>query len=151
MNRSTVITLAAAGLTAFAAACAITTAGSAQISMTPTVLHLVSKDKNTVGFSPKHEPRQGDRIGFGAAVTGDDTGTELLTCTFIGKNQALCAVQESLSGGTLTAQGVIVNGKVDKTPFAITGGTGRYDGARGTALATDRTSSTTDVQITLRP
>jgi hypothetical protein len=63
----------------------------------------------------------------------------------------LCTVQENLSGGTLTAQGVIVNGNVDKTPFAITGGTGRYDGARGTALATDRTPSTTDLQITLRP
>jgi hypothetical protein len=36
-------------------------------------------------------------------------------------------------------------------PFAITGGTGAYDGARGTARVTDVSSSTTDVRITLLP
>jgi hypothetical protein len=34
---------------------------------------------------------------------------------------------------------------------AITGGTGAYDGARGTALVTDTSSSTTTVDVTLLP
>ena len=44
-----------------------------------------------------------------------------------------------------------LSGRANKTPFAITGGTGAYDGARGTALVTDVNSKTTDIQITLRP
>ncbi|UTI65164.1 hypothetical protein NBH00_02885 [Paraconexibacter antarcticus] len=151
MHRTTITALAATGLTALATALAITTTGSAQAPVPPTTLHLVSKDKKTVGFFPRHDPRQGDRLGFGAAVTGDDTGSELLICTIIGSHTALCTVQENLADGTITAQGVITNGKVHHTPFAVTGGTGRYDGAHGTALATDRTPATTDIDITLRP
>ena len=37
------------------------------------------------------------------------------------------------------------------TPFAITGGTGAYDGARGTALVTDTSETATKIAITLLP
>jgi hypothetical protein len=37
------------------------------------------------------------------------------------------------------------------TPLAITGGTGAYDGARGTALVIDVGDAKTDVTVTLLP
>ena len=64
---------------------------------------------------------------------------------------ALCVIVAHLSEGTLTAEGLLPAGGTKKTPLAITAGTGAYDGARGTALTTDISSTSTDIQITLRP
>ena len=140
-----------AGVACIGTVAVIATSGSAQ-GPAPTSLHLVEKDAKSVGFGPNHRPRQGDRFGFGSAVTGDDTGVGRGVCTVIGKNQALCNVEERLAKGTLSAQGLVgLTGRANKLPFAITGGTGAYDGARGTALVTDVNSTTTDIQITLRP
>jgi hypothetical protein len=36
-------------------------------------------------------------------------------------------------------------------PIAITGGTGAYDGARGTAVVTDVNQNTTEVTVNLLP
>jgi hypothetical protein len=136
-----------------AAAAVIATAGSAQVAPTPTTLHLTTKEQKTVGFFPKHKPVQGDRFGFGDTVAGDDTGYDRGVCTLIGKNQALCTVSLHLSKGTLSAQDIItnINGRSNKAPFAITGGTGAYDGARGTALVTDTSMTSSDIEITLKP
>jgi hypothetical protein len=139
----------ATGGAAIATAAVIATAGSAQ-SPAPTSLHLVDTTQKTVGFGPNHKPRQGDRFGFGNKVTGDDTGFNRGTCTIIGK-QTLCTVEVQLSKGTLTAQGFVPAGRANNVPFAITGGTGAYDGARGTALVTDVNSTTSDIQVTLQP
>jgi hypothetical protein len=138
-----------AGVAAIATTAVIATAGSAQ-APAPTSLNFVNKTQKTVGFGPNHKPRQGDRFGFGDKVTGDDTGFDRGVCTFIGKNQALCTVVVEVSKGTLTAQGLAPQ-HPKNTPFAITGGTGAYDGARGTALVTEVNSNTTDVRVTLRP
>jgi hypothetical protein len=138
-----------AGVAAIATTAVIATAGSAQ-GPAPTSLNFVNKTQKTVGFGPNHKPRQGDRFGFGDKVTGDDTGFDRGVCTFIGKNQALCTVVVEVSKGTLTAQGLSPQ-HPKNTPFAITGGTGAYDGARGTALVTEVNSNTTDVRVTLRP
>jgi hypothetical protein len=100
----------------------------------------------------RRKPRQGDRFGFGSTVTGDDTGVGRGVCTVIGTTQAPCNVQERLAKGTLSAQGLVsLSGRANKSPFTVTGGTGAYDGARGSALVTDVNSTTTDIQITLRP
>ena len=140
-----------AGVACIATVAVIATSGSAQ-GPVPTSLHFVEKNQKSVGFGPDRKPRQGDRFGFGSTVTGDDTGIDRGVCTAIGKNQALCNVEERLAKGTLSAQGLVsLSGRANKTPFAITGGTGAYDGARGTALVTDVNSTTTDIQITLRP
>lgn len=139
-----------AGVAAVAAVALLATSGSAQTAA-PTTLHLVEKDQKNVGFFPKHNPRQGDRFGFGSTVSGDETGNNRGICTVIGTGQALCVVQESLSKGTLTAEGLIrLRGRAHNTPFAVTGGTGAYSGARGTALVTE-TKTTTDVQVSLLP
>lgn len=149
MNRTTV-TLAAAA-TALTTAAIVATSGSAQ-TPSSTSLHLRAANQRSVGFIPKHKPHQGDRLGFGATVTGDDTGLDRGVCTFIGAGDTLCTITFHLSRGTLTTEGLATGGPPNKTPFAITGGTGAYDGARGTAIVTViRDPETTDFQITLRP
>ena len=142
-----------AGAAALVVAAAIATAGSAQQATTPTTLHFVTKEQTSVGFGPKGRPVSGDRFGFGDKVSGDDSGYDRGVCTLFGRRQALCAVTLHLAKGTLSAQDIITNieGRANKEPFAIVGGTGAYDGARGTALVTDVNSTTTDLQITLRP
>jgi hypothetical protein len=138
---------------AFVAAAAVValavsaTSGSAQ---TPsTTLHLVGKSQNGVGFFPKNRPHQGDRFGFGDKVSGDDTGIDRGVCTIIGR-QSLCTIQVQLSKGALTLQGFISE-RAHNQQIAVTGGTGAYDGARGTAVATQVNNSTTNIQVTLRP
>jgi hypothetical protein len=60
----------------------------------------------------------------------------------------VCNVQVQLSKGTLSVQGIAPQ-RANNTPMAITGGTGAYDGARGTALVTDHANST-EITVTLR-
>jgi hypothetical protein len=140
-----------AGVAGIALVAAIATSGSAQAPALTSV-HLVEKNQKSVGFAPNHRPRQGDRFGFGSKVSGDDTGIGRGVCTVIGTGQALCNIQERLAKGTLSAQGLVsLSGRANKAPFTVTGGTGAYDGARGSALVTDVNSTTTDIQITLRP
>lgn len=148
--RRTSITIAAA-VAAAASIAVIATSGSAQVP-TVTSLHLTGTAQKTVGFFPNHgRPRQGDRFGFGDTITGDDTGVDRGVCTVIGSS-GVCTVQVNLAHGTLTAQGTTSLSHPNKnTPYAINGGTGAYNGARGTALVTDSSSKTTDIQISLLP
>ena len=140
--------LGAGAAAAFTTAALMASAGSAQSP--PTTLHLVSTSQKNVGFMPKGAPRQGDRLGFGDRITGDDTGYDRGVCTIVGRPQILCTIQVQLSKGTLTVQGMLPE-RATKTPVAITGGTGAYNGARGTALATDHGNGRTDIDITLLP
>jgi hypothetical protein len=138
-----------AGATAALATAAIMAgAGSAQ---TPgTTLHLVGTAQKGVGFMPSRAPRQGDRLGFGDRISGDDSGYDRGVCTVVGTPQILCTIQVQLAKGTLTVQGMLPE-RASKTPVAVTGGTGAYNGARGTALATDHGNGKTDIDITLLP
>lgn len=148
-NSRTFATLTAA-TAAIATTALLATAGSAQTQPTP--LRLVEKTQKGIGFAPMHAPRQGDRLGFGSIVSGDDHGTSRTVCTVIGKAgfAALCTIQVQLSSGTLSAQGLVAE-KSHNAPVAITGGTGTYDGARGTALVTDVNTKTRNITITLQP
>ena len=132
---------------AIAATAVLATAGSAQTS--PTSLHLVAKSQKKVGFFPKRRPHQGDRFGFGDKISGDDTGIDRGVCTFIG-GRSLCNVQAQLSKGTLSLQGFIGQ-RLHNSPIAVMGGTGAYNGARGTAFVTNVNNSTTDINVTLVP
>jgi hypothetical protein len=133
---------------AVATAAVLATAGSAQTP--PTTLHLVSTTQKNVGFFPKKAPRLGDRIGFGDKITGDDMGYDRAACTVVGRNALLCTVQVQLSKGTLSVQGLLPQKSVNN-PIAITGGTGAYDGARGTALVTDVSKTQTKIDVNLLP
>ena len=125
----------------------IATAGSAK--GTPTTLHLVGIIQKNIGFAPVHPPKQGDRFGGGSEITGDDTGLQRSVCTIIGK-RGLCSVQLNLSRGRLSAQGLVPN-ETDHTPIPITGGTGAYAGARGTAYATQLSPTRTRFTVRLTP
>jgi hypothetical protein len=137
----------AAGAAAVATAAVLAASGSAQTA--PTTLHLVSKHDGSVGYFPKGRPRSGDGVGFGDKISGDDSGYDRGACTIIGRKM-LCTVQVQLSKGTLSAQGLIPQ-RSHNNPVAIIGGTGAYDGARGTALVTDVNDTTTTVDVTLKP
>jgi hypothetical protein len=133
---------------ALAATGVLATAGSAQPA--GRTLQLNAHEQPTVGFMPKGAPRQGDRFGFGDTVTGTDTGTDRGVCTFIGSAQALCTIQVVLSRGTLSAQGLLGQQSHD-AKVAVIGGTGAYDGARGTAAVTDLPGNRSRILVTLLP
>jgi hypothetical protein len=139
-------TLALVAIVAIVTIAIQASSGSAQTP--PTSLHLVAKSLKRVGFFPKHRPRQGDRFGFGDKLSGDDTGFDRGVCTLIG-GKSLCNVQARLSKGTLSLQGFVTE-KARNLPIVVLGGTGNYDGARGTAVVTDVNSSTTDIKITFK-
>ena len=140
--------LGAGAAAALATAALMAGAGAAQ---TPaTALHFVSTSQKGTGFMPKGAPHLGDRLGFGDRISGDDTGYDRGVCTVVGRPQLLCTIQVQLSKGTLTVQGMLPE-RANKVPVAITGGTGAYNGARGTALVTDTSPTQTDVEITLLP
>jgi hypothetical protein len=133
---------------ALAGAGVVAATGSAQSQVTS--LHLVSTSQSHVGFFPAHKRiRQGDRFGFGQKVTGSDRGISRLLCTAIGR-QLMCTVQLRLAHGNLTAQTFLAQ-RANHLPVAITGGTGAYDGARGTAFVTDVNSRKSTIDVSLRP
>jgi hypothetical protein len=141
------LALAAAAAAAIATVAILASSGSAQTA--PNSLHLVAKSQNKVGFFPKQRPHNGDRFGFGDKISGDDTGLDRGVCTLIGR-KSLCDAQAQLSKGTLSLQG-FVSEHSHNQPISVTGGTGAYNGARGTALVTDVNSSTTNIDVTLLP
>ncbi len=61
---------------------------------------------------------------------GARIGTANIICTVVGSNSGQCAGTFSLPGGKITAAGYIEFGGTDTVP--ITGGTGKYVGAKGT-------------------
>jgi hypothetical protein len=145
-NARVAVALAA---TAGAVIAASAIAGTGSARGTPTTLHLVGTVQPEIGFAPDHRLRQGNRIGGGSKITGDDTGISRTVCTRIGK-KALCSLQIQLSRGKLSAQGLVPD-RADHTRISIIGGTGAYDGARGTAIATQTSDTRTRLNITLRP
>jgi len=132
---------------ALVTAALVASSGSAQ-APAGTTLHFVAKSQKGVGFFPKGRPHSGDHVGFGDTISGDDTGYDRAACTIVGRS-LVCTIQVQLSKGTLSVQGIAPQ-RSNNTPLAIVGGTGAYDGARGTALVTDVNANTTDIDITLR-
>lgn len=59
-----------------------------------------------------------------------------------------CVVTAKLPGGQLTAQGV-TDFASDSSPFAITGGTGKYAKARGEAIVHNESETTSRIDIHL--
>jgi hypothetical protein len=144
--------IAATGLAAAAATAALAASGSAQDPAAPTTLNLKGTAQRSVGFGPTHRPHQGERMGFGERVSGDDSGISRVTCTFIGTRQITCAAVLRLTRGTLVMQGLLPAGPTPGVPIAVVGGTGAYDGARGTATITNTGGgATTRIAIALRP
>jgi hypothetical protein len=141
----------AAAVAAAASAAAFAVPGAAQTSGTE--LHLTATSQKSAEFFPKHRsPVPGAALGFGDRITGDDTGTSRAVCTFAaGRGVGLpCTIWVKLSKGTLALEAMLPE-KSHNTPIAVVGGTGAYNGARGTAFATDVSSSRTTLVVDLLP
>jgi hypothetical protein len=147
------IALASTIVAAAIAAAAFAAAGSAHSPAT-TSLHLVSMSQESVGFAAMHqEPRPGDRVGTGDIITADDTGIDRVICTVPSTRDALCTAVAKLSKGTLTAESLVsLRPGSGEVRYAITGGTGAYEGASGTPDVTDIPGTDkSDIWVTLLP
>lgn len=139
-----------AAVAAAAAAAALAVPGAAQTGGTE--LHLLATSQKSAQFFPHRRPHPGDQLGFGDKITGDDTGITRAVCTFVGgKGAGLpCTIWVKLSKGTLAFQAMLPE-KSHNAPVAIVGGTGAYNGARGTAYATDVSKTKTSIVVDLLP
>jgi hypothetical protein len=149
MKRSMALTLATA---AAAAAAAVTVAASpgAKPVAGPQALHLV--DKQITESGPKGRPGPGSMIVFSGKETGDDSGRSYVHCTLIDSRHGLCLGRFNLSRGTISVETVVpLEGGPKRFSLDITGGTGAYNGARGTATFTDIGKDKTEEIFTLEP
>jgi len=83
--------------------------------------------------------REGERIGHDGGVC---------TVTTVRGPELQCLVTISLSGGDITLQGLAREGEV--FVFAITGGTGQYQGASGEARVVVRSETVARVTLTFQ-
>jgi hypothetical protein len=100
--------------------------------------------------SGKPGPTRGDTFIFSEQLRedGQAVGADHIVCTFTGvwpKYTDFCRALFVLPGGTIVAEGASAHG-----PFtvAVTGGSGRYAGARGTIRATP-TKTGEDLAVSL--
>jgi hypothetical protein len=93
---------------------------------------------------PTTPPAPGDRLEFYEQASGGDTGHDFADCGVMNdEGEALCHVEFVLERGDISANAVInVNAATLDSSGPITGGTGRYNGARGTVAITGPVSNT---------
>jgi hypothetical protein len=102
------------------------------------------------GFDSPGPPRPGFVHAFTDKVTTDDgsKGHDVGLCTLITDTELLCHSEVILPRGQIAFQGVL-HRHDDNTPGSVIGGTGIYNGARGTATITDINPTTARVAVTL--
>ena len=129
----------------------IATSGSAKPSTKARTIVFIAKSAPG-GFFPKGPPHPGSRFGFTDTVTGSDgsKGHDYVSCTVIVGKTALCQAQLALNTGQLAAQ-FPVNLSRRTNQFPVIGGTGAYDGARGTGTAKTVSKTTTKITVHLLP
>jgi hypothetical protein len=96
----------------------------------------------------------GDEVVFSGNLlrNGGQVGRVGVVCTFVSTQnadrvEAQCPATATLPGGQITTQGTIVNRSLNFT-LPLTGGSGRYDRARGQVVSRD-TSTPTQPQVEL--
>ena len=102
------------------------------------------------GFDSPGPPRPGFVHAFTDRVTTDDgsKGHDVGLCTLITDTELLCHSEVILPRGQIAFQGVLHHHDRN-TPGSVIGGTGIYNGARGTATVTDINPTTARVAVTL--
>ena len=123
-----------------------------------TTLTLVEREGSAhfIDNPPRHGKRRPPSIGDQLILTGVDydasgrkrLGRSYLSCTFVGRNTMSCAGTIDLVDGQLSIQGVARDQTA--TVVAVTGGTRRFAGARGTMSVTGAGQRETAI-ITLQP
>ena len=133
---------------AIALAGIIATSGAAKPSPRIRTIHLTLVQ--TGGYNSPGSPRPGFVHAFTDKVTADDGGKghDVGLCTLITGTELLCHSQVILSTGQLAYQGIL-HQHDHNTPGTVVGGTGAYNGARGTAHVTDVSPTITKVTISL--
>jgi hypothetical protein len=135
---------------------AVGVGGTAAQEPTPPTgtLQLVLRDRDVrfqlIDVPPLQGRRQPPTRGDGFLLTGpvrNQAGNRagrlqaVFVITNVRREQAQVSATFLLRGGHIVASGAETKGRVDN--FAVTGGTGRYAGARGTLRVTDRRRTTT--------
>jgi len=121
-------------------------------SMTPHTIHLVAHEKqhkflNEGGFGDEEIFRGILDNASGATQVGIFAGT--LTSVSSNDSLNLATVDLQLPGGQITVQGFF--GTQSRIVHAITGGTGRYRGARGEFSFTSPSPGVLDMTLSLLP
>ena len=96
-------------------------------------------------------PSLGDQYIFHDVLKseGEKVGHEGGVCTIVSVRRAelQCVVTAYLSGGQITVQGLATDGEM--FVFAVTGGTGQYQGASGEARVVIRSDTVARITVTL--
>jgi allene oxide cyclase len=140
-NKKLITAAAAAAALVLAPVAALASTGSPSAWQGPTVIHVV-EHAITDTVQQFHPPKNslGDVLGFHNPVynasntrkVGRDNGFCIRTVA-TGMTEWECAWTTLLRGGDLVVQGPYYDNGTDTT-LAITGGTGKYTGAKGTML-----------------
>jgi hypothetical protein len=146
MRRPTILAITLTATIALAGI--IATTGGAKPTPRTRTIHLTLVQVG--GFDSPGTPRPGFVHAFTDKITGDDgiKGHDIGLCTLITSRELFCHSQVILTTGQLSFQGIF-HEHDDNTPGSIIGGTGTYNGARGTAYVTDVNPTTTKVTIKL--
>jgi hypothetical protein len=94
----------------------------------------------------------GDMTFCRATLRGDSAGRAHWDCVYLGTEPRGedCTAHAELAGGTLQMAGRLSHTSASST-WAVTGGTGGYSGARGTAEVRQLSATRTAVTFTLLP
>ena len=148
--------IAIAVAVAGAGAAALLGGGPAGAQDGPRVLRLTSVEQHC---ATADNGRRGESLadldacrGVLRNADGERAGRAHWTCVYLGSTRAGsdCSAVVSLRGGTVQAAGVLSH-MSRRSTWAITGGTGRYAGARGTAALRQVSPTRTAAVLTLLP
>ena len=148
----TILTVAAAFLAVTATALAT---GRSPASTAPATLSLVAVEQHCGGADlPPRDGSPGDigmcRGRLQVAGTNDHAGRAAWFCPYTGaeRDGDVCTAVASLRGGDIALAGRLSHTNATST-WAVTGGTGAYAGARGTAVLRQVNRRRTAVTISL--
>jgi hypothetical protein len=147
-----VATALAAGLVAMAmGGISLARAGGSDRTFTITEKQ-VSATFVSITHTPKGGP--GDEAIFRSVTmnsSGKRLGSSSVICTIVFGGKLQCNGIYTLPGGTLTGTALVPQSQTSTAPVqvAITGGTGRYDGARGQATTTPQSQTVSKTVVDL--
>jgi hypothetical protein len=148
---------AAVGAAAFAV-------GSAS-ARTTTTLHLFAKSQASAMFNANGKPlsatatpKKGDYlIGIDVDYLGNymthgatPIGSDNAVCTFTSPTKGICDQEIAIGGSLLLTDHVSVNFAVANPVAKITGGTGKFKGARGEVIITPGVGNTNNSDFTVK-
>ena len=150
------IALPSGAAAAAAVALALAGGGSAGAQDAPQTIALTAVEQHCASAD---NGRRGDSVGDILACRGalrDSSGSRAgrahWTCVFLGTERAGedCVGTVALKGGTIQLAGVL-NHMSPRSTWAVTGGTGTYAGARGSAALRQLSPTRTGAVLTLLP